>query len=63
MRIIGEPLRTLLHSLMCHGIVQTILTCDLNMHRVAANFVSRLLTSNRKSTFCNLSRGSSVYPR
>ena len=33
-----------------YGTVQTILTCDLNMHRVAAKFVPRLLTANRKST-------------
>ena len=30
-----------------HGPVQTILTCDLNMHRVAAKFEPRLLTANR----------------
>jgi hypothetical protein len=54
-RIVGEPLRTLLQSLMCHtivnvshGTVQTILTCDLNMHRVAAKFIRRLLTPEQK---------------
>jgi formiminotetrahydrofolate cyclodeaminase len=31
-----------------YGIVQAILTCDLNMHRVAAKFVSRLLTHEQK---------------
>jgi len=31
-----------------HGTVQTILTCDLNMHHVAAKFVPRLLTSEQK---------------
>jgi len=31
-----------------YGTVQTILTCDLNMHRVAANFVPRLLTPEQK---------------
>jgi hypothetical protein len=30
--------------------VQTILTSDLNIHRVAETFVPRLLTPNRKST-------------
>jgi hypothetical protein len=30
--------------------VQTILTCDLNMHRVAAKFVPRLLTTKKKKT-------------
>jgi len=33
-----------------YGTVQTILTCDLNMHRVAVKFVPRLLTPNKKST-------------
>jgi hypothetical protein len=33
-----------------YGTVQTILTCDLNMYLVAAKFVPRLLTPNRKST-------------
>jgi hypothetical protein len=47
-RIVGEPLRTLLQSLMLYGTVQTILTCDLNMHRVAAKFVPRLLTPKQK---------------
>jgi len=32
------------------GTVQTILTCDLNMHHVAAKFVHRLLTPEKKST-------------
>jgi len=31
-----------------YGTVQTIFTCDLNMHRVAANFVPRLLTPKQK---------------
>jgi len=31
-----------------HGTVQTILTCDLNMHRVAAKFVPWLLTPEQK---------------
>jgi len=31
-----------------YGTVQTILTCDLNMHRVAAKFVPRLLTLKQK---------------
>jgi len=31
-----------------YGTVQIILTCDLNMHRVAAKFVSRLLTPEQK---------------
>jgi len=31
-----------------YGTVQTIFTCDLNMHRVAANFVPRLLTPEQK---------------
>jgi hypothetical protein len=31
-----------------YGRVQTILTCDLNMHRVAAKFVPRLLTPEQK---------------
>jgi len=31
-----------------YGTVQTILTCDLNMHRVAAKFVPRLLTPEQK---------------
>jgi len=31
-----------------YGTVQTILTCDLNMHRIAANFVPRLLTPEQK---------------
>jgi len=34
---------------MSYGIVQTILTCDLNMHPVAAKFVPRLMTPNKKS--------------
>jgi len=38
-----------------YGTVQTILTCDLNMHRVAAKFVPRLLTPEQKDC-CNLSR-------
>jgi len=29
------------------GTVQTILTCDLNMHRIAAKFVPRLLTAEQ----------------
>ena len=33
-----------------YGTVQTILTCDLHMHRVNAKFVPRLLTPNKKST-------------
>jgi hypothetical protein len=31
-----------------YGTVQTILTCDLNMHRIAAKFVPRLLTPEQK---------------
>jgi hypothetical protein len=31
-----------------YGTVQTILTCDLNMDRVAAKFVPRLLTPEQK---------------
>jgi len=31
-----------------YGTVQTILTCDLNMHRVAAKFIPRLLTPEQK---------------
>jgi len=31
-----------------YGTVQTILTCDLNMHRVAEKFVPRLLTPKQK---------------
>jgi hypothetical protein len=31
-----------------HGTVRTFLTCDLNMHRVAAKFVPRLLTHEQK---------------
>jgi histone-lysine N-methyltransferase SETMAR len=31
-----------------HGTVQIILTCDLNMHCVAAKFVPRLLTPEQK---------------
>ena len=31
-----------------YGTVQTILTCDLNMHHVAAKFVPRLLTPEQK---------------
>ena len=31
-----------------YGTVQTILTCDLNMHRIAAKFVPRLLTPKQK---------------
>jgi len=31
-----------------YGTVQTILTCDLNTHHVAANFVPRLLTPEQK---------------
>jgi transposase len=31
-----------------YGTVQTILTCDLNTHRVAAKFVPRLLTPEQK---------------
>jgi transposase len=31
-----------------YGTVQTILTCDLNMHRVATKFVRRLLTPEQK---------------
>jgi hypothetical protein len=33
---------------MSYGTVQTILTCDLNMHCVAAKFVPRLLTPEQK---------------
>ena len=31
-----------------YGTVQTILTCDLNIHRVAAKFMPRLLTPEQK---------------
>jgi len=31
-----------------YGTVQTVLTCDLNMHRVATKFVPRLLTPEQK---------------
>jgi len=31
-----------------YGTVQTILTCDLNMYRVTAQFVPRLLTPEQK---------------
>jgi transposase len=31
-----------------YGTLQTILTCDMNMHRVAAKFVPRLLTPEQK---------------
>jgi len=31
-----------------YGTVQTILTCDLNMHRVGTKFVPRLLTPEQK---------------
>jgi len=31
-----------------YGAVQTILTCDLNMHRVAAKFIPRLLSPEQK---------------
>jgi hypothetical protein len=49
MRILGEPSRTLLQSLMrLIGTLQTILTCDLNMHHVAAKFMPRLLTPKQK---------------
>ena len=33
---------------MSYGTVQAILTCDLNMHRVAAKFVPRILTPEQK---------------
>jgi len=33
---------------MSYGTVRTILTCDLNMHRVAAKFVPRLLNPEQK---------------
>jgi len=31
-----------------YGTVQTIIMCDLNMHRIAAKFVPRLLTPEQK---------------
>jgi hypothetical protein len=31
-----------------YGTVQTILTCDMNMHRIAAQFMPRLLTPEQK---------------
>ena len=34
-----------------YGTVQTILTCDLNMYRVDAKFVPRLLTPEQKEQF------------
>ena len=37
-----------------YGTVQTILTCDLNMHRVAAKFVPRLLTPEQKDMYYDL---------
>ena len=44
-----------------YGTVQTILICDLNMHRVDAKFVPRLLTPRMKRALCcNLSRASSA---
>jgi hypothetical protein len=33
---------------MSFGTVQTILTCDLNMHHAAAKFMPRLLTPEQK---------------
>jgi hypothetical protein len=40
---------------------QTILTCDFNMHHVAAKFVPRLLTPRtERAPCCNLSRASSA---
>jgi hypothetical protein len=33
---------------LSYGTVQTILTCDLNMHHIAAKFVPRLLTPEQK---------------
>ena len=52
MRIVGEPLRTLLKSIVkvSYGTEQAFLTCDLNMHCVAAKFMPRLLTPKRKNT-------------
>jgi predicted transcriptional regulator len=31
-----------------YGTVQTILSCDMNMHRIAAKFVPRLLAPEQK---------------
>ena len=62
MRIVGEPLRTLLQSLVPYRTVQTVLTCYFNMHRVAEKFVPRLLTPEQRAPCCNLSRASSACP-
>jgi histone-lysine N-methyltransferase SETMAR len=37
-----------------NGTVQTVLTCDLNMHRIAAKFVPRLLTPEQKEHFVTI---------
>ena len=43
MRIIRDPLTTLLLSFMCHAE-----QCVLNMHRIAAKFMHSLLTADQK---------------
>ena len=48
MRTVGEQLRRMLQLLMSYATVQTILTCDLNMNRVAAKFVPRFLAPEQK---------------
>jgi len=46
-----------------HGTEQIILTRDLNIYRVAAKFVPRLLTPRTETAPCsNMSRASSAYP-
>jgi len=52
-RIVHEDRRRTIKDIaanvnVSYGTVQTILTCDFNMHRVAAKVVHRLLTSEQK---------------
>jgi len=52
-RLVHEDLRRTIKGIaaivnVSYGTVQTILTCDLNMDRVAAKFVPRLLTPEQK---------------
>jgi len=54
-RLVHEDRRTTIKDIaeivnVSYGTEQTILTCDLNMHRLAAKFVPRLPTPKRKST-------------
>ena len=54
-RLVHEDRRRIIKDIasivnVSYGAEQTILTCDLNIHRVAANFVPRLLTPKKKST-------------